>query len=536
MEERVLNLLIVDDEEILLDDLKSGVDWEKIGVTQVFCAGNIIKAKEMFALHNISVLLCDIEMPQGNGLELLSWVNENYGGTETIFLTCHADFNYAIEAIRLGSLDYLLKPISYEDLEKVILKAIRKKTKEFILSDHVRIGQYWSKHQLIVIEHFWLDIINGNILPKAENISEAASERNIPFLEDLQFLPVLIKIRRYRKTCDLREQKQVEFSVKDCIEGEVLKSKENGLVLQLGSGNFILIFYQNDIKQTERDILVNSCDVLIELCKGKYCSDVNTYIGNFGFAQDIASKVEDLLLFDKNNIAFENKTFLVDEALEITKQALNLDFMMWTTMLLKGESEKVYLSICRQLDEAMKIKEFGYEALSMFQVDFMQMIFTVLKEKKVEANKVLSDDVSVELYTLANRSITDLKAWVKHICDKIKLNSKDFEAAGSIIEKAKLFIKKNLNQDINRMDIAAHLHINHDYFSRLFGKEVGISIPEYIMQERLKIAREMILNTEMSVSEIAANVGYTNFSYFSKLFKEMFGISPTMLKNVKIDD
>jgi len=352
----------------------------------------------------------------------------------------------------------------------------------------------------------------------------------------LQFLPVLIKIRRYRKTCDLREQKQVEFSVKDCIEGEVLKSKENGLVLQLGSGNFILIFYQNDIKQTERDILVNSCDVLIELCKGKYCSDVNTYIGNFGFAQDIASQVEDLLLFDKNNIAFENKTFLVDEALEITKQALNLDFMMWTTMLLKGESEKVYLSICRQLDEAMKIKEFGYEALSMFQVDFMQMIFTVLKEKKVEANKVLSDDVSVELYTLANRSITDLKAWVKHICDKIKLNSKDFEAAGSIIEKAKLFIKKNLNQDINRMDIAAHLHINHDYFSRLFGKEVGISIPEYIMQERLKIAREMILNTEMSVSEIAANVGYTNFSYFSKLFKEMFGISPTMLKNVKIDD
>ena len=150
----MINLMIVDDENIIVEDLKSGVDWEKLNITNVYTASNINAAKEIFNTQNISILLCDIEMPHGNGLELLSWVREHFSETETIFLTCHADFNYAIEAIRKGSFDYLLKPITYEDLEIVLCKAIRmiqvmKKVRQGDLHSRIEIQEVSEEFRVV---------------------------------------------------------------------------------------------------------------------------------------------------------------------------------------------------------------------------------------------------------------------------------------------------------------------------------------------------------------------------------------------------
>jgi YesN/AraC family two-component response regulator len=141
----MVQLLIVDDESLAIEGIKTAVDWEKLGVSSVFTAFNIRQAKEIFDNRIIDVMLCDIEMPQGSGLELLAWVREKYPRTECIFLTCHADFKYAQQAIQLGSLDYILKPVPSAELEAIITKAIAKINRESKLQQYSSYGQLWFR-------------------------------------------------------------------------------------------------------------------------------------------------------------------------------------------------------------------------------------------------------------------------------------------------------------------------------------------------------------------------------------------------------
>ena len=66
------SLLIVDDEALAIRGIESGVDWTRLGIVRIHKAFNIRKAKEIFGQHPVDIMLCDIEMPQGNGLDLLT--------------------------------------------------------------------------------------------------------------------------------------------------------------------------------------------------------------------------------------------------------------------------------------------------------------------------------------------------------------------------------------------------------------------------------------------------------------------------------
>lgn len=121
-----MQLLIVDDEIHAVRGIKAGVEWDKLGFVHVYEAFNIRQAKDILASQPIEVMICDIEMPEGDGFQLLTWVKEHFPEMESLFLTCHADFAYAQKAIQLGSMDYMLKPVRFNELEHAVRKAVQK--------------------------------------------------------------------------------------------------------------------------------------------------------------------------------------------------------------------------------------------------------------------------------------------------------------------------------------------------------------------------------------------------------------------------
>ncbi|MGP3785853.1 helix-turn-helix domain-containing protein [Paenibacillus sp. 1A_MP2] len=70
------------------------------------------------------------------------------------------------------------------------------------------------------------------------------------------------------------------------------------------------------------------------------------------------------------------------------------------------------------------------------------------------------------------------------------------------------------------------VYLNPDYLARLFKKEMGISLGNYVIHTRLVAARQLLETTTQSVHAIAGHVGYTNYSHFTKLFKQEMGCSP----------
>ena len=121
-----MNIILVDDEEIAVNSLKRRVDWEKYGVRDIFIAHSMKEAQRIFDTQRIDVLLSDIEMPLGSGLELFEWVKIYYPAVECIYITCHPEYEYMRKAMQLGSVDFVLKPIDYAELDCILSELVKR--------------------------------------------------------------------------------------------------------------------------------------------------------------------------------------------------------------------------------------------------------------------------------------------------------------------------------------------------------------------------------------------------------------------------
>lgn len=129
-------VLIVDDEVIAVRALKNGVDWVSFGVDKVLTAYSMQQAQVIFMDTEIDLMLCDIEMPDASGLELFEWVKSYFPYVACIYVTCHPDFNYLKQALQLGSFDYILKPIDYDELDAVLKRVFVQIEEQKMVKEH----------------------------------------------------------------------------------------------------------------------------------------------------------------------------------------------------------------------------------------------------------------------------------------------------------------------------------------------------------------------------------------------------------------
>ncbi|KPU43848.1 HTH-type transcriptional regulator YesS [Oxobacter pfennigii] len=92
--------------------------------------------------------------------------------------------------------------------------------------------------------------------------------------------------------------------------------------------------------------------------------------------------------------------------------------------------------------------------------------------------------------------------------------------------KALEYLKQHYAGDININHAANSVHLSPHYLSRLFKEELGITIIEYLTEIRLEAAKDLLVNTGLTINEVAGQVGYQDITYFSRLFKKRQGISP----------
>lgn len=149
-----MNLLIVNDEKVTAQTMKKEISWEDCGIKEVYLAFDALEAKEQLKTHEIDIMLCDIEMPGENGIELLRWVKEEHIDVECIFLTCHANFDYAREAVKLDCMDYVLIPVPYEEIKESVRKVICRRIEKQEKEQMSRYGEQWvsQKKREVVVE------------------------------------------------------------------------------------------------------------------------------------------------------------------------------------------------------------------------------------------------------------------------------------------------------------------------------------------------------------------------------------------------
>ncbi len=95
-----------------------------------------------------------------------------------------------------------------------------------------------------------------------------------------------------------------------------------------------------------------------------------------------------------------------------------------------------------------------------------------------------------------------------------------------LVSQVKAFIESNYSRDLNITIMAEQVHLNPKYLSHIFKKVTGASISNYLTGVRLNRAKELLLDSHLSIKEIALEIGYTDTSYFDRVFKKMERVSP----------
>lgn len=121
---KTVNLLIVDDEYYSAQSTRNKVLEGTDLFEEVHCSYSMKQALEYLEKKEAAVIISDIEMPGGSGLQLLEKIRESRNNAVCIFLTAYSNFNYVTTAMRLASIDYLLKPVETDQLMKAVFRAV----------------------------------------------------------------------------------------------------------------------------------------------------------------------------------------------------------------------------------------------------------------------------------------------------------------------------------------------------------------------------------------------------------------------------
>ncbi len=151
--------------------------------------------------------------------------------------------------------------------------------------------------------------------------------------------------------------------------------------------------------------------------------------------------------------------------------------------------------------------------------DIITLLNRILKEKESKeiGSGFLNYLLIMELFVLISRALK--MEWENSIKDKsLKLKE--------LIHISVNYINNNFERDISLGDIAKFVFLSSSYFIRAFKEEMGISPINYLLKVRVERAKELLADTDLKISDIALNVGFSNQQRFNEIFKKYAGMTP----------
>lgn len=528
-----MNILMVDDQESVIEGLKKGIHWDELNFENVYSAFCASEAKEILKAGKIDILLCDIEMPGENGLQLLEWINQNEIKLKCIFLTSHAEFDYAKDALRKGSVDYLLQPAPYEEIEASIRKAIMntkmEREKDFIY----QYGKYELQDEERIRSSTLMELLENRI--DTERLNAIRKYVSLPAGDTICRL-VLVQFLDFG--IDISQWDDSLFSLALCNISEEC-FRENGISIidaERKQGSYVLMLYPMQKTAIQEESVIKDLNRISEILTDHLRCSIAVYCSDDFCLMDAAVAYEAVLRKQKENVSSRPGIFTGEKENE-THDSRNSLFAVnvnrWMKSLQEGYFDPVRDEIIRYLDDSARKGLVTKEFLTGFHYTYMTDYVEVLKAKGIERGRIF-DAVAAEVYNGAIESLDGLKRFVEYTISCLKEEGETEQVPENVIFLVRKYISDHIENDIKRPEIAEIVHLNEDYLTRLFKKETGIQLKEYIIREKMLVAQEMIRTTMLPISFIAAKIGYCNYSHFSKIYKKVLGAAPTdERKNVR---
>lgn len=520
-----MRVLIVDDDIATVEVIHDQIDWTRLGIDEVNTAYNISSAKLVLKENKVDIIVSDIEMPQGSGLDLLIWVRQQEIDCEFLLLTCHEKFDYAANAISYNAAAYLTKPFNSNVMELALQKIIIKIIKNKELLKNSEYGGWLAKNTKLIRLDFWTAIFNGSIPPDKKRIYDAVMNRKLLINPEDKFRFILTKVTNFEHEKEKFGESLFEF-VLEGFHSEILNNQvenENVIKYQEGNNLFLLTVCQ----EKSSNILEGYGRNLIRTCSKHFKSSITCCISNLYSLEDLAAAKEKVTRVIRQNVAYYGQVFLESDVVENTtdiNQILDLDKI---TDMLKAKDKTGILNYHKALYEEMTgDKKLNEHTLYLIKQEMLQLVYAHLLRRGIHATKVFHDETSVRLSEKASQSTVDMMRWINFLLEWIFQYEEDVQKSYTIIEKINDYIHEHYKKNIGRNELASVFFLAPEYLAKLYKRKTGKYLNDYISEYRIEQAKILLLRKDIRISDVAEEVGFDNLSYFSTMFKKYVGVTP----------
>lgn len=533
-----MNILLVDDDRFVVAALQQNIDWTSLGISQVFTAYSAAHAKEILKEHKIHILISDIDMPQASGLDLLSWIRGEELTIQAVFLTNYADFEYAKKAIELQSLEYYLKPIEFDKLTKIIQKAVDKVKEEDETSS---VTQLFEENLSTRCIQFWFSFLRGEFGNNASALSDFLTQNRLPYSASDSFALITVDLYPYV----LSEEGNISFgpqrganysanfhSAFHEVFADCLESSDSLFEYTVSSAfRFIAIIKVSESKADLVKMLLHKCRKLIDYLKTHYRYEAACYIHRPAPLLQIPKKLAESFSFADNEIKCRGKVFCVQKKDAVASSYVSPELTSLEACLDTGNKTQ-FMDICHSFLKDFENKNMlDINIITNLQMDICQVVFSFLKDRGILSHKIFSGQTYALLFQSARRSLMDFDMFLQYLVKTslscIEFSSSEKSVAATIAE----YIDAHYSENITRGSLSEIVYLDPDYAARLFRREYGMSLVNYLTGKRISVAKELLLNTTLPVTAIADKVGYSNYSYFTKVFKKECNFAPIDFRN-----
>lgn len=511
-----MTILVVDDQPQVVSGIIRGVNWKKCGIQKVLKAHNVAEAKKSIQNSDVNVLLCDIEMPVENGFDLIAWIQDNQYNIECIFLTAHSDFEYVRKAIQMGSVDYILQPAPYYIIEASIATAVEKVNKN---EEAQRCSAYKDiilRNGETLLHSLLSDWVKGEYLTPDYFISDM-NQLGESFSEDSVFCCAYISCQHNQN----EDYVNTDVILNSIISEKFDTGRHHLLLIPFDMLNFALLLHTTDPQDKEIAFLHINLEKLAESMQKEFYCTVSIQ------CSDRFEGIDEVPVVFRN---FRSKIqSLASENPPVSNKSAKKDSSGDGDLLLTY-SYSCIAEIIKNLDTMLQKNKLDEDALNRYYLDLMQSLGLISSRKNCSLYELYASDKRLEKLFQIRTDAALMKLVAEAVSEYLKEMADGMEANGSQqkqIETIKQYIRNNIEKDLRRSDIADAVYLNKNYLSTMFKENMNVSLKEYIIMEKMKLARTLLRTTELPVSIIAAKIGYTNFSHFSQTYKKLWGTPPT---------
>lgn len=519
-------VFLVDDESIILEGLRHIINWRDYELEIVGQSTSGTDALSFLKTKNVDILITDIKMPQMDGLTLINEVKKKSPGTKFIVLSGYNEFDFVKKGIILGIENYLLKPINVEELKSTLKNTIKKIKSSFYMELNYNENFNTLKNNIL---YRWVTGCIDHI--ELKNRSELL-HMNI----ECSFYTVCIVKAAFRSDFNGDSSDIPPFSTIYSRIYSITFQKDFYICFDSLEKNFILL-YGTDSPDSDVEFLNSKLSDLIKDLNDISGLDVFITVGEFekGFANvyksfSQAKNMQEYRLLNAagskiyfyscpNNDSFEEKSHY------------KADYNLFTKLLLSKNKEGVNDFIDSVFCNLQKCPKITPSDIHNYCIEMIIHINKTVWNFEYANIQKENDYKEIFISLLNLHTLDQLKSFIKNIAENaLNCLISDNEHLSPVIRQVMNYINSNYAQELSLKTLSHKLNINPAYLGQLFQKETGQPFNEYINYFRMEKAKQLLLNTNLTATEISKKIGFNDPNYFFRLFKKKMGIPPSELR------